>query len=53
MNPGWTRQKMLKNQVAKGNNGLMWTKYITYGIDAENYETPKEIEFRLVWARKT
>ena len=28
--------KMLKQQLAKGNNGLMRTKYITFGIEAEN-----------------
>lgn len=27
---------MLKNQLTKGNNGLLKTKYITFGIDAEN-----------------
>ena len=27
---------MLNNQLAKGNNGLMRTKYITFGIEAEN-----------------
>lgn len=26
----------LKNQLAKGNNGLMKTKYVTFGIEAEN-----------------
>ena len=28
--------QMLKNQLAKGNNGLVRTKYITFGIKAEN-----------------
>ena len=28
--------QMLNNQLAKGNNGLMRTKYITFGIEAEN-----------------
>lgn len=27
---------MLKDQLAKGNNGLVKTKYITFGIEAEN-----------------
>ena len=27
---------MLKNQLAKGNNGLVKTKYITFGIEAED-----------------
>ena len=28
--------QMLKNQLAKGNNGLVRTKYITFGVEAEN-----------------
>lgn len=28
--------QMLNNQLAKGNNGLVRTKYITFGIEAEN-----------------
>ena len=28
--------QMLNNQLSKGNNGLMRTKYITFGIEAEN-----------------
>ena len=28
--------QMLNNQLAKGNNGLMRTKYITFGIEAES-----------------
>jgi len=28
--------EMLKNQLAKGNNGLMRSKYITFAIEAEN-----------------
>lgn len=28
--------QMLKDQLAKGNNGLVKTKYITFGIEAEN-----------------
>ena len=27
---------MLKNQLSKGNNGLVKTKYITFGIEAES-----------------
>jgi len=33
--------KMLQNQLARGNNGLMKTKYLTFGIEAENYRTAK------------
>jgi len=32
---------MLKMQLAKGNNGLVKTKYITFGIKAENLKTAK------------
>jgi len=32
---------MLKNQLAKGNNGLTKTKYITFGIEADNLKTAK------------
>ena len=32
---------MLKNQLAKGNNGLVRTKYITFGIKAENIREAK------------
>lgn len=32
---------MLKMQLAKGNNGLVKTKYITFGIKAENLRTAK------------
>lgn len=32
---------MLKNQLAKGNNGLVKTKYITFGIEADNLKTAK------------
>ena len=32
---------MLKNQLAKGNNGLIKTKYITFGIEADNLKTAK------------
>ncbi len=33
--------EMLQNQLAKGNNGLMKTKYITFGIDAANIKEAK------------
>ena len=33
--------QMLKNQLAKGNNGLVRTKYITFGIEAENIREAK------------
>jgi hypothetical protein len=32
---------MLKNQLAKGNNGLTKTKYITFGIEADNLRAAK------------
>ena len=32
---------MLQNQLAKGNNGLIKTKYLTFGIDADNYKSAK------------
>ena len=32
---------MLKNQLSKGNNGLVKTKYITFGIDADNLKAAK------------
>ena len=32
---------MLKDQLAKGNNGLVKTKYITFGIDAENLKSAR------------
>lgn len=32
---------MLKNQLSKGNNGLIKTKYITFGIDADNIKLAK------------
>ncbi len=32
---------MLKNQLTKGNNGLTKTKYITFGIEAENLKAAK------------
>jgi len=33
--------EMLQNQLAKGNNGLTKTKFLTFGIDAENYKAAK------------
>ena len=33
--------EMLRNQFAKGNNGLVKTKYLTFGIEAENLKTAK------------
>ena len=33
--------QMLKNQLAKGNNGLVKTKYITFSIEAENIREAK------------
>lgn len=32
---------MLKNQLAKGNNGLLKTKYITFSIEADNIREAK------------
>ncbi len=32
---------MLKNQLAKGNNGLIKSKFVTFGIDATGYKTAK------------
>lgn len=32
---------MLQNQMAKGNNGLMKTKFITFGIEADSIKTAK------------
>ncbi len=32
---------MLRSQLAKGNNGLIKTKYITFGITAESYKDAK------------
>ncbi len=32
---------MLKNQLAKGNNGLLKTKYITFGIEADSLKLAK------------
>ncbi|MGI6337318.1 MAG: VirB4-like conjugal transfer ATPase, CD1110 family [Eubacteriales bacterium] len=33
--------QMLRNQLARGNNGLIKTKYLTFGIEAENVKTAK------------
>ena len=33
--------EMLQNQLARGNNGLMKTKYLTFGIDADNVKVAK------------
>ena len=33
--------KMLQNQLARGNNGLQKTKYITFGVEAENLKSAK------------
>ena len=33
--------EMLQNQLAKGNNGLIKTKYLTFGIEAEGIKTAK------------
>lgn len=33
---------MLKNQLSKGNNGLIKTKYITFTIEADNLKMAKE-----------
>lgn len=32
---------MLQNQLARGNNGLIKTKYLTFGIDADNIKVAK------------
>jgi type IV secretory pathway VirB4 component len=33
--------EMLQNQLTRGNNGLMKTKYLTFGIDADNLKAAK------------
>ena len=33
--------EMLRSQLARGNNGLIKTKYLTFGIEAENIRTAK------------
>ena len=32
---------MLQNQLARGNNGLVKTKYLTFGVDAESIQSAK------------
>ena len=33
--------EMLQNQLARGNNGLVKTKYLTFGVDAESIQSAK------------
>ncbi|MEG1991726.1 MAG: conjugal transfer protein TraE, partial [Christensenella sp.] len=33
---------MLKSQLARGNNGLVKNKYITFGIEADNFQAAKQ-----------
>ena len=33
--------QMLQNQLARGNNGLIKTKYLTFGVEAENLKAAK------------
>ena len=33
--------QMLRSQLSRGNNGLIKTKYLTFGIEAESYRTAK------------
>ena len=33
--------EMLQNQLAKGNNGLIKTKYLTFGVEADGFRTAK------------
>lgn len=33
--------EMLRNQLARGNNGLVKTKYITFGVEAENMKAAR------------
>ena len=33
--------EMLRNQLAKGNNGLIKTKYLTFGVEADSLKTAK------------
>jgi len=39
--------EMLKNQMAKGNNGLVRHKYITFGIEADNLTAAKQRIYRV------
>ena len=32
---------MLQNQLARGNNGLIKTKYLTFGVEADNLRAAK------------
>ena len=34
--------EMLKNQLARGNNGIVRKKYITFGIEADNIQNAKQ-----------
>ena len=34
---------MLQNQLARGNNGLIKTKYLTFGIDADSLKAAKPL----------
>ena len=50
-------RQMLKDQMAKGNNGLVKKKYITFGIDAESLKVAKarleRIETDIIYNFKT
>jgi hypothetical protein len=39
--------EMLKNQMAKGNNGLVRHKYLTFGIEADNLAAAKQRIYRV------
>ena len=34
--------EMLKGQLARGNNGIVRKKYITFGIEADNIQNAKQ-----------
>ena len=34
---------MLQNQLARGNNGLIKTKYLTFGVEADNLRVPSPV----------
>ena len=36
--------QMLQNQLARGNNGLVKTKYLTFSIEADSIRSAKPIE---------
>lgn len=38
---GTNMPRWLQNQLVKGNNGLTKTKFITFGIEAENFKAAK------------